>query len=53
MQLSDKAIAEFEKLWLEDHPDLKLTKNELALIAERVFKAAELVYGNMKPDNKI
>jgi hypothetical protein len=44
MQLTDKALKEFEAIWLEDHPGQTITKEDLLALAARVMMAVELTY---------
>ena len=42
MRLTDQALKEFEALWQQDHPDHKLTEDQLRAMATRVLLAVEI-----------
>jgi hypothetical protein len=44
MRLSQEALKEFEKLYWQDHPNEKITKEELLDMATRTFRIIELIY---------
>lgn len=44
MQITEKELNELEKIWLIDHPDQKITREELIVLAERIINITRLVY---------
>lgn len=51
MKLTQEALKEFEKLYRQDHPNEKITKEELLDIATRVLRIVELTFKPI-PKNK-
>jgi len=43
--LSEKALIEFKKIWVEDHPDVEIDQEELKQQACRVMEAVKSIYG--------
>ena len=50
MELTEAAIAEFEKLWRQDHPGETLTRERLIAMATRVLFAFQIVYREIPKD---
>lgn len=44
VELTEKALKEFEVLWLEDNPGQILPREKLVAMASRVLRAFELAY---------
>ena len=45
MSLSNKALNEFQQIWLEEHPNHPLTRKQLIEMANKTIQAIELIYG--------
>jgi hypothetical protein len=44
MRLTQEALEEFEKLWMGDHPDIALSKEELLVKATQVMTAVQILW---------
>lgn len=51
MEISDKALADFEKIWRKHNPNTNITKAELLHIAQRLLYVVKLVWKPI-PDRK-
>jgi len=51
MKLTQEALKEFEELYRQDHPNEKITKEELLEMATRVLRIVELTFKPV-PKNK-
>ncbi len=44
MEISDKALADFENIWRKHNPNKNISKAELLSIAQRLLYVVKLVY---------